>query len=182
MFDQAWRVDSGSSESSGMASGQNDSGSGYKKPGLELPALPPVIFGAPIFIGALIHVLLWRSAVIGGTTGVVIGVVLVVAGIGLIFWSIKTLKAQGEHPEPGEPTETLVVTGPFKRTRNPIYSGFLLIAAGLAISLNAMAMLISVFFGSAALTALVIRREEAYLEREFGEIYTKYANRTGRWI
>jgi len=43
-------------------------------------------------------------------------------------------------------------------------------------------MLISVFFGSAALTALVIRREEAYLEREFGEIYTKYANRTGRWI
>jgi protein-S-isoprenylcysteine O-methyltransferase Ste14 len=29
---------------------------------------------------------------------------------------------------------------------------------------------------------LVIRREEAYLECEFGEIYTKYANRTGRWL
>ena len=92
------------------------------------------------------------------------------------------MAAHGEHPEPGVATKTLVVTGPFKRTRNPIYSGFLFIAAGLAIALNAMAMLIAVFFGVAALTALVIRREEAYLEGEFGEIYTKYANRTGRWL
>jgi protein-S-isoprenylcysteine O-methyltransferase Ste14 len=92
------------------------------------------------------------------------------------------MRRHGEHPEPGEPTETLVTSGPFKRTRNPIYSGFLLIAAGLAIALNGMAILVSVFFGVALLTALVIRREEAYLLREFGEIYTKYENRTGRWI
>jgi protein-S-isoprenylcysteine O-methyltransferase Ste14 len=165
-----------------MTNGQNDSDSGNEKPGLELPALPPVIFGGPVFIGALIHVFVWRLGVIDGMTGVVIGAILALAGVWLIYWSWKTMRAHGEHPEPGEPTETLVVTGPFKRTRNPIYSGFLLIAAGLAISLNAMAMLISVFFGVALLTALVITREEAYLEGEFGEVYTKYANRTGRWI
>jgi len=92
------------------------------------------------------------------------------------------MRAHGEHPEPRMPTQTLVMSGPFKRTRNPIYSGFLLIAAGLAIALNAMAMLISVFFGVAVLTALVIRREEAYLEQVFGEIYINYSNRTGRWL
>ena len=165
-----------------MTNGHNHSGDDNDKPGLELPALPPVIFGVPVLIGALIHVFIWRGEIICGTTGIVIGTVLAVVGVWMIYWSWKTMAAHGEHPEPGESTTTLVTTGPFKRTRNPIYSGFLLIAAGIAISLNAMAMLVSVFFGVAALTALVIRREEAYLEGEFGEIYTKYANRTGRWI
>ncbi|HCI85818.1 MAG TPA: hypothetical protein DHV68_03120 [Dehalococcoidia bacterium] len=154
----------------------------HNEPELNLPALPPVIFGVPVFVGALIHIFIWRSEIIGGMTGVVIGVVLVLAGILLIAWAWRTMIAHGEHPEPGEPTETLVMTGPFKRTRNPIYSGFLLIAAGIAIAFNAMAMLISVFFGVAALTALVIRREEAYLARKFGEAYTKYERNTGRWI
>jgi len=45
-----------------------------------------------------------------------------------------------------------------------------------------MAILISVFFGVAALTAFVIRREEAYLEHVFGDIYVNYSNRTGRWL
>jgi protein-S-isoprenylcysteine O-methyltransferase Ste14 len=165
-----------------MTNDPNDMNNGPEKSGLELPALPPVIFGLPVFIGALVHVFIWRLSVIGGVMGIVIGAVMVIVGLLVIYWSWKTMAAHGEHPEPGVATKTLVVTGPFKRTRNPIYSGFLLIAAGMAIALNAMAMLIAVFFGVAALTALVIRREEAYLEGEFGEIYTKYANRTGRWL
>ena len=165
-----------------MTNDPNENYDDYGKPGLELPALPPVIFGVPVLLGAMVHVLFWRMDIIGGATGVVTGVIMVLLGLWMIYWSWTTLHNHGEHPEPGVPTETLVVTGPFKRTRNPIYSGFLLIAAGAAIALNAMAMLIAVFFGVAALTALVIRREEAYLEQEFGEVYTKYANRTGRWI
>ena len=152
------------------------------KPRLELPALPPVIFGVPVLIGALIHVLVWRHGIIGGITGVVVGMILVLIGLWMIYWTWKIMRAHGEHPEPRMPTQTLVMSGPFKRTRNPIYSGFLLIAAGLAIALNAMAMLISVFFGVAVLTALVIRLEEAYLEQVFGEIYINYSNRTGRWL
>jgi protein-S-isoprenylcysteine O-methyltransferase Ste14 len=165
-----------------MTNGQKISNDGPEKPGLELPALPPVIFGIPVVIGALIHVFIWRLSVIDGMAGVVVGTTMVIAGLFVIYWSWTTMRKHGEHPEPGVATETLVTSGPFKRTRNPIYSGFLFIAAGLAIGLNAMAMLIAVFFGVAALTALVIRREEVYLEREFGEVYTKYANRTGRWL
>jgi len=154
----------------------------WGKAELKLPALPPLIFFGPVFLGALIHVFIWSGEVIGGKIGLVVGLVLISVGVVLMYWSWITMRRFGEHPEPGVPTETLVTTGPFKRTRNPIYSGFLLIAAGLAISLSAMAILVSVFFGVALLTALVIRREEAYLLREFGEIYTKYENRTGRWI
>ena len=168
----------------GNGNRQDDDGQdrAWGKAELKLPTLPPVIFFAPVFLGVLIHVFIWRGEVIGGTIGLVIGLVLISVGVLLIYWSWITMRRHGEHPEPGEPTETLVTSGPFKRTRNPIYSGFLLIAAGLAIALNGMAILVSVFFGVALLTALVIRREEAYLLREFGEIYAKYENRTGRWI
>jgi protein-S-isoprenylcysteine O-methyltransferase Ste14 len=168
----------------GNGNRQDDDGQdrAWGKAELKLPTLPPVIFFTPVFLGALIHVFIWRGEVIGGTIGLVIGSILIAVGVLLIYWSWITMRRHGEHPEPGEPTETLVTSGPFKRTRNPIYSGFLLIAAGLAIALNGMAILVSVFFGVALLTALVIRREEAYLLREFGEIYTKYENRTGRWI
>ncbi|MCH8230006.1 MAG: isoprenylcysteine carboxylmethyltransferase family protein [Chloroflexi bacterium] len=163
-------------------SGNNDRDEFREEVELKLPTLPPVIFGIPIVLGALIHVFIWSGDIIGGATGVVIGVVLITVGLGIIFWTFRVMRAHGEHPEPNRATKTLVTSGPFKRTRNPIYSGFLLIGAGMAISLNAMAMLVAVFFGVAALTALVIRREEAYLERKFGEVYLKYANKTGRWL
>lgn len=166
-----------------MTTGRNNDRDEFREEvELKLPALPPVIFGIPIVLGALIHVIIWRGAIIGGATGVVIGVVLITVGLGIIFWAFRVMRAHGEHPEPNRATKTLVTSGPFKRTRNPIYSGFMLIGSGMAVSLNAMAMLVAVFFGVAALTALVIQREEAYLERKFGDVYLKYANKTGRWL
>jgi len=141
-----------------------------------------VIFGIPVIMGALVHLFIWRGAVIDGVIGLVIGIILMSVGLLTIAWTWRVMRAHGEHPEPHLATRTLVTSGPFKRTRNPIYSGFLLIGAGMAISLNAMAMLVSVFFGVALLTALVIRREEAYLERKFGEAYIEYSKKAGRWL
>ena len=149
---------------------------------LKLPTLPPVIFGIPVIMGALVHLFIWRGAIIDGVIGLVIGIILIGVGLLTIAWTWRVMRAHGEHPEPHLATRTLVTSGPFKRTRNPIYSGFLLIGAGMAISLNAMAMLVSVFFGVALLTALVIRREEAYLERKFGEAYIEYSKKAGRWL
>lgn len=160
----------------------NNSSGDNERPRLELPALPPVIFGVPVLVGVVVHVLLWEAGILGGVLGLVIGVVLLLVGLGLIVWSFVTMRAFGEHPEPGHPTKTLVISGPFKRTRNPIYVGFLLIAAGLAVAFNALAVLIAAFVGAVALTVLVIRREEAYLTREFGEDYTGYMSGTRRWI
>ena len=160
-----------------------NNGSGdNERPGLELPTFPPVIFGVPVLAGVAVHLLLWDAGIFGGVLGVLIGVVLVLVGLGLIAWSFVTMRAYGEHPEPGHPTKTLVVSGPFRRTRNPIYVGFLLIAVGLAVAFNALAVLIAAFVGAVALRVLVIRREETYLTREFGEAYTGYMSLTRRWL
>jgi len=55
-----------------------------ERPGLELPTLPPVIFGVPVLVGVVVHLLLWDAGIIGGILGVVIGVVLVLVGLGMI--------------------------------------------------------------------------------------------------
>ena len=151
-------------------------------PELKLPTIPPLIFGVPVIVGALVHLFIWQGDILGGTPGTVLGIALIVGGLALIAWTWKEMRAHGEHPEPGAATKTLVTSGPFKRSRNPIYVGFLLIGAGIAISLSALAMLVAVFFGGAALTVLVIRREEEYLKRKFGEAYVEYASKTRRWL
>jgi protein-S-isoprenylcysteine O-methyltransferase Ste14 len=162
-----------------MMNGPNDN---QQNAELDIPTLPPIIFGVPVFIGVLVHVFLWQYGVLGGVFGVVIGAVLVTTGVGLIFWGWKTLAAHGEHPEPDQPTKTLVMTGPFRRTRNPFYVSFLLIGIGIAVAVNSLAMFIAVFVGAAALNVLVVRAEEAYLGRIFGDLYTDYVDRTRRWF
>ena len=162
-----------------MTTGGNSGRDGSE---LKLPTIPPVIFGIPMIIGALVHIYLWKGSIIGGIIGQVIGLVLIIVGLWFIYWTFKEMRSHGEHPEPGRATETLVTTGPFARTRNPIYSGFLLIGAGIATLSNALAILAGVFVGVAALQVLVVRREEAYLERKFGEVYREYTKATKRWL
>ena len=80
------------------------------------------------------------------------------------------------------PTTTIVETGPYRFTRNPIYLGMFLGLIGLAIAFDNFWLLMML-----ALFALVIRygvvaREEAYLERKFGDVYRRYRARVRRWL
>ena len=93
---------------------------------LKLPTLPPVIFGIPMVLGALVHGYVWTGRIIGFRFGLPVGVFLIAVGLWLMFWTWRVMKSHGEHPEPTQATETLVTSGPFKRTRNPIYAGFML--------------------------------------------------------
>jgi len=75
-----------------------------------------------------------------------------------------------------------VVTGPFRLSRNPLYLALTLMYVGLALLANAlwvlvllMPLLFMVHFG-------VVRREERYLERKFGDAYRAYRSRVRRYL
>ena len=70
-------------------------------------------------------------------------------------------------------TERLVGDGPFRRTRNPLYLGNLLMVLGLGIMVSALACLI-VVMGMWILLRVFIRDEEAGLEETHGESYRAY--------
>ena len=76
------------------------------------------------------------------------------------------------------PTTTIVETGP----RNPIYLGMVLGLIGLAIAFNSLWLLLTLVPFALALRYGVVAREEAYLERKFGDAYRRYSARVRRWL
>jgi protein-S-isoprenylcysteine O-methyltransferase Ste14 len=111
-----------------------------------------------------------------------IGVMVFVAALTLVAWAISTITRAGSNVPTNMPTTTIVETGPYRFTRNPIYLGMCLGLVGLAIAFNNLWLL-----GTLAPFALVIRygvvaREEAYLERKFGDAYRHYRTRVRHWL
>ena len=88
----------------------------------------------------------------------------------------------GTSVVPAEPATALVVTGPYRFTRNPIYIGFVLAYFGFAIVLTSMWVLLLLIPVLVILQRGVVAREEEYLERQFGEAYRKYKARVPRWL
>ena len=68
----------------------------------------------------------------------------------------------------------LATTGPYAHTRNPLYFGSFLIAAGFAIAVNWMLLLLVIAF-FVLVYAPNIERERRHVSTHFGEQYTEYA-------
>ena len=80
------------------------------------------------------------------------------------------------------PTTTIVETGPYRFTRNPIYLGMVLGLIGLAIGFNSFWLLVTLVPFALVIRYGAITREEAYLERKFGDVYRRYRARVRRWL
>jgi protein-S-isoprenylcysteine O-methyltransferase Ste14 len=113
---------------------------------------------------------------------VAIGVGLILVAIGIIAWCRSVFIRHGTHLNPYTPTKAVVVTGPYRFSRNPIYLAFLIFVLSFALLANsywfvvaAVLLLILLHFG-------VVKREEIYLREKFGDDYAAYFNRVRRWI
>ena len=111
-----------------------------------------------------------------------IGLVLFLAGIFLAAWSVRTFRKAHTNVLTSQSASTIVATGPYGFSRNPIYVGMFLGLGGFAIAFNTLwfvvvlvAMVFVIRFG-------VIAREEIYLESKFGARYVDYKTRVRRWL
>jgi protein-S-isoprenylcysteine O-methyltransferase Ste14 len=110
-----------------------------------------------------------------------VGTVLLALAAGLALWAAWTLLRHRTPIDPYRPTTTLVQTGPFRRSRNPIYVAFIAAHVGLGLAFAGWWALPVAPFVALAL-ARVVRREEQYLARKFGPAYDPYLRRTRRWL
>jgi protein-S-isoprenylcysteine O-methyltransferase Ste14 len=107
---------------------------------------------------------------------------MIVAGIGLFVAASRAFKAAGT-PVPGnQPATTIVDTGPYRFSRNPIYLSFALLHFGVALLVNSLAVLITLLPALGVMAFVVIPREERYLTRRFPTEYAAYKASTRRWI
>jgi len=111
-----------------------------------------------------------------------IGAVFTIAGIALIIVVIRFFKKVSINIEPWKPTSTIVTTGVYAYSRNPIYLGFCLIVFGLGLYFNSFWIFIMVLPIGTFINFLVIQKEERYLEGKFGKEYCDYKNDVRRWL
>ncbi len=88
----------------------------------------------------------------------------------------------GTSPDPSKPTTKIVIDGPFRFSRNPIYLSFTVIYVGITFSTNAVWPLLLLPLAILVVRRGVIDREERYLEEKFGQEYMQYRARVRRWV
>jgi protein-S-isoprenylcysteine O-methyltransferase Ste14 len=118
------------------------------------------------------------AAVPSGWVG---GAVFAIA-LALATWAIATITRAGSNVPTNMPTITIVDTGPYRFTRNPIYLGMFLGLVGLAIAFDSLWLLVALVPFALVIRYGVVAREEAHLERKFGHTYPRYRSRVRRWL
>jgi protein-S-isoprenylcysteine O-methyltransferase Ste14 len=108
--------------------------------------------------------------------------IIVVAVAVLALWPIRYFKETGQNVTPWSETPEIIVQGPFKFTRNPMYLMMLIVCVGFAIVFSEIWILILTPVLALALYHIAIKHEEVYLEEKFGESYRTYKNTVRRWI
>ena len=113
----------------------------------------------------------------------VLGLGTAAAGAALILWCILTFVFVGRGtPAPFDPPRRLVVRGPYRFVRNPMYLGAGLALAGAAIVYRSTAILGYLALFGLVLHAFVVWYEEPTLDRMFGADYTAYRSAVRRWL
>ena len=147
--------------------------------GVRVP--PPLIFLGFLLAG-LWYDSPWLEGRMAGIGVTVAGGVLAALGLALVMISAPRLKKAGTNVEPWKPTTTIITTGLYAYSRNPIYLGMALAHGGMAICGGSMAALASLVLSVLVIQTYVIAREERYLEAKFGHGYTDYKARVRCWI
>jgi protein-S-isoprenylcysteine O-methyltransferase Ste14 len=114
--------------------------------------------------------------------GRVMGPIFELVGIGLIASSFRRFRASATSVVPVRPTTALVIEGPYRVTRNPMYLGMLLVYAGVACWFGLVWPLLLAPVLIWVIAVFVIRREERYLARKFGDEYQRYRAHVRRWL
>ena len=107
---------------------------------------------------------------------------LVIGGLAIGMLGFREMRRAGTEVDPREPTTAIVTEGPYRFTRNPLYVGMTLIYVGIAARANALPAALLLLPVLHIMRRGVIEREEAYLERKFGDEYLRYKDRVRRWV
>lgn len=146
-----------------------------------ISAPPPFIFLFSIVVGWLLNWVI-PLPLLYPLWGWIVGLMFMAVGLLLGFSALFAMRRSGTPVDPYETPTALVVDGPYRFTRNPIYLGFTFITLGLVCLINSLWLVLLLPLTLIVVDRGVIAREEIYLERKFGEAYTSYKARVRRWI
>jgi protein-S-isoprenylcysteine O-methyltransferase Ste14 len=145
---------------------------------------------ATVFVGFVLvflpaRLLEWSGVATVSNLGFpqVVGMVVVLVGGVVVAWCVLTFVVIGRGtPAPFDPPRTLVIRGPYRYVRNPMYLGAGVALSGAAVYYGSLPMLAYVIAFLLLAHAFVRTHEEPALQRRFGSEYEQYRSSVGRWI
>ena len=111
-----------------------------------------------------------------------VGGLLMVCGVTCAGFAFRAMRRAQTPVDPYSPSTALVVEGPYRYTRNPLYLALTLFYVALAGLVNSAWPLLLLPLVLLVMQQGVIAREERYLEQKFGEQYVRYKSRVRRWL
>ena len=143
---------------------------------------PPLVFVGFTLVGVMLRYAVGPIPFPATSWAMLVGIVVLLAGITIIISARTFFTRTGQHPAPWKPTPELILRGPFRFTRNPMYVGVTCVQIGLGvaignpwISLLAPVALLTVHF-------IAVLPEEEYLAEKFGASYHEYRARVRRYL
>ncbi|MNT63985.1 hypothetical protein D3C72_2018470 [compost metagenome] len=103
---------------------------------------PPLVYLGAIALGLLLH-FLWPVRLVPRVVTGPLGGTAVLVAVALFVWAVRTFRTAGT-PVPGNrPATTIVRTGPYRYSRNPIYLSFSLLQLGIAFWVSSLWLLVT---------------------------------------
>ena len=144
----------------------------------------------PPIVATLFALMMWgldalvpMDMLSAGTTAM-IAPVLILVGLGIMTLALRRFRKVGTTVNPLDPSRasSLVSSGIFGRSRNPMYLGMLVLLMAWAIWLGNAANIVTLYLFYSFMTRFQIKPEEEALARLFGEEYEAYCEKVSRWI
>jgi protein-S-isoprenylcysteine O-methyltransferase Ste14 len=130
-----------------------------------------------LVIGTVLHIFFSKHLFQLPWPGHVIGWPLIVVGISLCAWSVIEAKEMNiANPD------MLLKSGPYAFSRNPMYVGWTLIYLGISFTANSFWILALLLIVLIYIHFVDIRKEEQYLDEQFGDEYAQYKKQVRRYL
>lgn len=143
---------------------------------------PPILYVAVIAGAWLWQWLAPLPALLPPLSARLIGWPLFALGFGIGMIALWRFHRVGTSFDPTAPATRLATDGIYRFTRNPMYLGAIAAFLGFGLAWPSTPLMLLTIPLAYALTKLAIEREEAYLERRFGDEYRNYKAQVRRWL
>lgn len=147
----------------------------------QVVVIPPLLYAAGFVLG-LVAEFVRRTHLAGSVIRFTLGPVLIILGLIVLFYALRAFQRAGTNIEVYRPATALVVSGPYRYTRNPIYLSMTIAYLGAALLADSAWVLVLVVPMIVIIHVGVILREERYLTATFGKTYQDYMHAVRRWL
>ena len=155
-----------------------------RSPGVHFP--PPFLYLLGLGLAWILETKVTRIRLAGGSVSSgppeTAGVAIMLAGFVLMFWGLLTFARVRTGIIPMRPATQIVTHGPYRFSRNPMYTGMALAYLGGSLIMNSGWALIIFPLVILGIYHLVIKREERYLSLAFPSEYGDYKRSVRRWL